>query len=203
MPGDSRRVATIPNAITLVRLVCVPLFVYLLLGREHRTGAAALLAVLGATDWVDGYLARRLGQVSEVGAMLDPTTDRVLLGTAVIAMLMDGSLPAWLGVAMLARETTVASATVGLALAGARRIDVLWVGKAGTLGLMFALPLFLYRADGGGLADGALWTAWGFALPGLTLSYYAAFGYIAPARTALREGRAGSISPGRAPGARA
>lgn len=203
MPGEPRRVATVPNAITLLRLVCVPFFVYLLLGREHRAGAALLLAVLGATDWVDGYLARRLEQVSEVGAMLDPMADRVLLSSAVIAMLMDGSLPAWLGVAILLREMTVGGATVGLALAGARRIEVLWVGKAGTLAVMFALPLFLYRADGGGLADGASWTAWVFALPGLTLGYYAAFGYITPARAALREGRAGRASTRRTHGARA
>ena len=164
-------------------------------------GAALLLAALGATDWIDGYLARRLDQVSDLGAVMDPLADRILLTAAVIAMLMDESLPAWLGVAMLLRETTVGSATAGLALAGARRIEVLFIGKAGTLGLMFALPLFLYRADGGDLADGARWLAWGFALPGLTLSYCAAFSYIAPARNALREGRAGRVTTRGAGGA--
>lgn len=194
LSGNSGRLATVPNAVTFLRLACVPLFLYLLVGRESRVGAALLLAALGATDWIDGYLARRLDQVSDLGAVMDPLADRILLASAVVAMLSDGSLPAWLGVAMLLRETTVGGATIGLALAGARRIEVLFIGKAGTLGLMFALPLFLYRADGGDFADGATWFAWGFALPGLTLAYCAAFSYITPARTALEEGRASRTS---------
>ena len=110
-----------------------------------RRGAAVLLAVLGATDWVDGWIARRYDQGSELGKILDPTADRVLLVAAAIALLGEG-LPTGVNVILwivLAREVLIAIATVALALAGARRIDVVWAGKAGTLAIMFALPMFL------------------------------------------------------------
>src|SRR5882672_3523205 len=131
-----RRILTVPNVITMVRLLCVPLFVVLLFDDE-KTAAFLLLGALGATDWVDGYVARHFDQGSELGKILDPTADRVLLVAAAIAVLTQG-LPAevklvvWM---MLAREVLIATATIGLALAGASRIDVVWAGKAGTLAL--------------------------------------------------------------------
>ena len=75
------RILTAPNVITLVRLLCIPIFLWLLFGVHRQTAAAVLLAVLGATDWVDGYVARRYGQVSTFGKVLDPTADRLLVGT--------------------------------------------------------------------------------------------------------------------------
>src|SRR6185295_15479886 len=89
------RVLTVPNAISIVRLLCVPLFVYLLFGRDDRAYAAWLLGALGATDWVDGYIARHFDQVSTLGKVLDPMADRILLGVAVIALLVDGTVPTW------------------------------------------------------------------------------------------------------------
>src|SRR5438445_11246371 len=132
-PPSTRGVLTIPNLVTLVRLACVPVFCWLLFGRDDRTAAAWLLAVLGCTDWVDGYLARHLGQVSELGKVLDPTADRILLGTVVVSLMVHGDLSPWVGGAALAREILVSGAVIALAAAGARRIDVQWVGKAGTL----------------------------------------------------------------------
>ena len=137
------RVLTLPNGVTLVRLLCIPLFVWLLFGAHRQTAAAVLLAVLGATDWVDGFLARRLHQVSTLGKVLDPAADRILVATAVIAIMVYGAVPLWFGIATLAREVLVAGTVLALAALGARRIDVLWVGKAGTFGLMFAYPAFL------------------------------------------------------------
>ena len=141
------RILTVPNVITLVRLACLPVFVWLLLGQENQAAAAALLAVLGATDWVDGYIARHFHQVSTVGKILDPVADRLLFFTAIVAIIISGDAPLWFCLAVLVREVTVAVATLVLAALGARRIDVTWFGKAGTFGLMFAFPLFLAGAS--------------------------------------------------------
>lgn len=185
------RILTIPNLITAVRLACLPLFLYLLFDQENQAGAAFLLAVLGATDWVDGYIARHFDQVSTVGKILDPIADRLLLFVGVGAIIIDGSAPLWFSVAVLVREVFVSLAVVAIAALGAKRIDVTWYGKAGTFCLMFAFPLFLAGSDES-LAGADLFTlaAWGFGLPGLVLSYYAAFLYIPLGLTALREGRA-------------
>jgi cardiolipin synthase (CMP-forming) len=184
-------VLTLPNLISVGRLLCVPLFLWLLFGRESRVSAALLLGVLGATDWIDGWIARHFDQGSEVGKVLDPTADRILLVVAGVALLVDGSLPLWVGIVVLAREAVISIAVLALAAVGARRMEVQWAGKAGTLALMFALPGFL-------LADAVSWArlpvlalTWVFTLGGLVLSYYAALTYVPQARAALREGRAG------------
>jgi cardiolipin synthase len=188
--GQTRRVLTIPNALSLVRLLCLPVFLWLLFSRTDRWPAAVLLGALGATDWVDGYIARRFNQVSTLGKILDPTADRLLLFVGVIAILIDGSVPVWIGVAALVREGLVALVAIGLALAGSRRMDVQWAGKAGTFGLMFAFPLFLASHSTIGWHDLARVLAWCCAIPGLIVSYYAAFTYIPLARQALADGRA-------------
>src|SRR4029450_2772640 len=91
--GLARDVLTLPNLITLARLACLPVFLWLLFGQENRAGAAALLAILGITDWVDGYLARHLNQVSELGKILDPVADRLLFIVGAGGILIDGSVP--------------------------------------------------------------------------------------------------------------
>jgi cardiolipin synthase (CMP-forming) len=196
-PAARRRVLTIPNVLSVVRLLCAPLFVWLLFGADERTAAFVLLAVLGATDWVDGWIARRFDQGSELGKVLDPTADRVLLLTAVIALTVDGCVPTWFGVAVLAREAVVSAATIALAVAGARRIDVQWVGKAGTFALMFAFPGFLWLSDTspGTFYDLLEIATWTVAIVGLVLSYWAAARYVPLARRALREGRADEAAP--------
>ncbi|HEY7440539.1 MAG TPA: CDP-alcohol phosphatidyltransferase family protein [Acidimicrobiia bacterium] len=193
-----RGVWTVPNAITLVRLLCVPLFLWLLLGADEAVWAGILLAVLGATDWVDGYVARHFDQGSEIGKVLDPVADRVMLIVAAFALIVDGIVPVWVGVLVLAREVIVGGATLALAAAGARRIDVQWVGKAGTLAVMFALPLFvLLDALSPSWIRDLVWVAtWSFTVGGLALSYYAAAKYIPLATQALREGRAARTAAG-------
>lgn len=183
-------VLTIPNIVSVVRLCCVPLFLYLLFGRDNRAAAAYLLGGLGATDWIDGYIARHFDQVSTVGKVLDPTADRILLGVAVIAIMIDGSVPVWIGALTIVREVLVSGAVLVLAALGAKRIDVTWAGKAGTFALMFAFPLFL-----GGHADNLGWQglagvlAWMFVIPGIILSWYAAIAYVPLGLEAFREGR--------------
>jgi cardiolipin synthase len=187
------RILTLPNIVTLARLLCVPLFLWLLLGSHpHVAIAAWLLAGLGATDWVDGYLARHLHQGSELGKVLDPTADRLLLLAATVGIIA-ADVPAAvriLAIVLLAREALVAGATLALAAAGARRIDVLWVGKAGTLAVMFSLPMLLLAAYVGGAGHVILLIGgWGFGIPGTVLGYYAAAKYVPAARAALKDGR--------------
>ena len=191
MTRRDRGLLTVPNLISIVRLLCIPLFCWLLFDGS-RYAAFAVLAVLGATDWVDGWIARRFDQTSEVGKVLDPTADRLLLLVAAIALIIDGAVPAIIGIAVLAREAVVGAATLALAAAGAARIDVQWVGKAGTFALMFALPGFLWvdvLAPGTArdVIEGLTWFA---TAGGLVLSYYAAARYVPLAREALRTGRA-------------
>ena len=184
------RILTVPNLITLVRLACIPVFLWLLFGRHQQTAAAVLLAVLGATDWVDGYVARRYHQVSTFGKVLDPTADRLLVGTAVISVMVYGAVPLWFGIATIAREILVSVMVVLLASLGAARIDVLWVGKAGTFGLMFAYPTFLLAYGGAGWQAPFTVIAYVTGITGLVLAWIAAWSYIEPARKALRQGRA-------------
>jgi len=185
------RVLTVPNLITTARLACLPLFVWLLFGAHRQTAAAVLLAVLGATDWVDGFVARRWHQVSTLGKVLDPVADRVLVLTGVLSIIVDGAVPVWFGAATVAREVLVSGAVLLLASLGAERIDVLWVGKAGTFGLMFAYPTFLLAHGHAGWQHPFEVIAWVCAVPGLALAWVAAAAYVPSSRRALTRGRVG------------
>ena len=183
---------TLPNLITVVRLGCIPWFLWLLVSQDNRTAAALLLGALGATDWVDGWIARRFDQVSEVGKVLDPTADRLLLVVALVAIVDDGSIPIWFAVLVLVREVLIGLAALLLLMVGVRRIDVTWWGKTGTFALLWAVPCFL----AGQSTIGAAWTfeamAWIFGIPGLAIAWFAAWGYVPVARSAIQEWRIGS-----------
>jgi cardiolipin synthase (CMP-forming) len=189
------RILTVPNVVTVMRLLCVPIFLWLLFDQHERAAAAVLLGALGATDFVDGYIARHFHQVSTVGKVLDPLADRVLLMTGVAAILVDGSVPLFVAWAALVREVLVAGAFLLLAALGARRIDVQWAGKAGTFGLMFAFPFFLIGHDKSFVFHSALHVlGWCCAIPALVLAWYAAVTYVPMARRALKEARLPSSS---------
>ena len=185
------RPLTIPNLISVMRLGCIPLFLWLLFSKEDRWGAALLLGALGASDWVDGFIARRFNQVSELGKILDPTADRLMLLVGVFAIWLDGSVPGWIAVLALIREGLVAVIALVLGALGARKIEVTWWGKTGTCLLMFAFPFFL--AGESEIAVSSLFAmgAWVCALVGLPIHYWSALGYVPVARDALREGRSG------------
>lgn len=185
---------TVPNALSVGRLLCVPLFAWMVLGRHDYYGAAVVLAVLGATDWVDGQAARRLGQVSTLGKVLDPAADRVLVATAVVAGTIAGAIPLWLCVLVGIREALVSGAVVLLGAMRAPRIDVVWAGKAGTLGLMFAFPLFLVAHSHAGWHSAAHLLAWLFCVPALLLGWTAAAAYVPAARRAYATARVGPSS---------
>ena len=189
-PSDPDRILTVPNVLTLGRLLCLPLFLWLLFDRGDRAWAAILLGVLGATDWCDGYIARRFHQESNLGRVFDPTVDRLLFLLAVGGIFVDGSAPRWFCLVVLVREVTVALITVTITALGARPVRVTWFGKAGTFLLMFAFPWFL--ASHSTLSTAAVYgvLAWLAAVPGLALSYYAAFMYVPEWRANLRAARA-------------
>ena len=186
-------ILTVPNLISIARLGCIPWFIWLLFGAEDRMWAALLLGGLGATDWVDGWAARRLGQVSELGKILDPTADRLLLLVAVPCLLVDGTIPGWFALTVLVREVLVGAATLTLAALGARRIDVSWWGKTGTFALLWAVPCFLAGESRMPVDEAFTVMAWVFGLPGLAIAWWAAFAYLPVARRALAEGRADRV----------
>jgi cardiolipin synthase len=181
------RILSLANVVSAARLALVPVFAWLLAQphRRHWFAAAVLLSALGLTDGLDGQLARRLHQVTNVGKVLDTVADRALLAVAVIGTLAAGALPLGVAVAALVREGAVATAAVALALAGARRVDVAFLGKAGTFGLMCALPLFLAGGSTVSWHHVATVIAWVAAVPALVLAW-ASLGVYAPkARVAL------------------
>jgi cardiolipin synthase len=192
--GDS--MWTVPNVVTLVRLLCLPLFLYLLFGRDNRAAAAWLLGGLGATDWVDGFLARRLGQVSEFGKMFDPTVDRLLFVVGIGGIIIDESAPLWFALAVLVREVAVGG-TIALATLVHKmpRFDVTWWGKTATFLLMFAFPGFLMGHSDFPGADGFTVAAWIFAIPGLLLSYYTGIAYIPLIRDGITAGKRSTSQP--------
>jgi cardiolipin synthase len=189
-PGLAR-VATWPNAVTATRLALLPVYVWLLFTTTHQLAAGLLLGTLGATDWVDGFLARRLHQVTTLGKVLDPIADRALVFTAVITIAIYGAVPWWFAIATLARELVVSTAVLLLASFGATRIDVLWLGKAGTFGLMTAYPLLLMAHGPAGWQAVLHDVAWPIGWIGLVLAWCATIAYVRPARKALANGRAG------------
>ena len=185
------RPLTFPNLISVARLACIPLFLWILFSKEDRWGAALLLGALGATDWIDGYIARRFDQVSELGKILDPTADRLMLLVGVFAIWLDGSVPGWIAWLALVREGLVAVIALFLGAMGARKIEVTWWGKTGPFFLMFAFPFFLAGESDVVVASFFAVGAWVCVALGLPIHYWSAVGYVPAARDALREGRAG------------
>jgi cardiolipin synthase (CMP-forming) len=183
-------VLTVPNVVTVARLACLPVFLWLLLGRDDQLAAGCLLGLLGITDFVDGYVARHFNQVSDLGKVLDPVADRLLFIVGVGGIMIDGAAPLWFSLAVLFRELAVGLAMIVLSMLGMKRFDVSWWGKAGTLALMVAFPSFLISESAFRYADFMRVIAWGFGIPGLILSYYAAITYIPIMRRSLAEGRA-------------
>ena len=186
---NTNRIATVPNLMSLIRLACIPIFLYLLFGRDNRAGAAWLLGGLGATDWIDGFVARRFNQVSELGKVLDPTADRLLFIVGIGGMLIKHAGPGWFLWLVVAREFLFGATVLIATLAGMKRFDVAWWGKVATFLLMFAVPGFLIGASDLRFHGAFEVASWLIGIPGLAISYYTAITYIPLVRTNLREGR--------------
>ena len=187
--STTHQLLTLPNIITLVRLACIPIFLWLLFVQDDRASAAWLLGGLGATDWVDGWVARRYGQVSELGKILDPFADRLLFIVGVGAMIIDGAIPLWFAWLVVIREVVLGVVLVVATMLGMKRFDVSFLGKLATALLMFALPGFLLGASDFPGHEVFNTAAWIVGIPGLVLSYYTALAYVPLIRRNLREGR--------------
>lgn len=181
------RVLTVPNLISLVRLCLLP--VYVLLLTDGRVVAAAfLLGALSATDWVDGWVARRFDQVSELGKVLDPVVDRLVFLVGATTPMLTGDLTPWFGVPVVAREASIAVLMVGGTLLGMERFPVTTSGKWAAFALMCAVPWITIGSAGGVwvLAEAA---GWAVGVPGLVLSWVVLVRYLPSVRDGIAAGR--------------
>lgn len=189
------RVLTVPNVVSFVRLLLVPVFLWLLFGRDNPAGAGWLLGVIGATDWVDGYLARRLDQVSELGKLLDPLADRLAVAAAVIGGLISGDLPSWFAIALIVRESLIAVGALAVGVKAGSKLEVRRVGKLATL-LLYAAIAWFFMGRGHDF-DPLVWAAYAVGIPGLVLYYVVGVQYFGDAKRLVAEsGRGAGTTPG-------
>jgi cardiolipin synthase (CMP-forming) len=175
---------TIPNGISFGRLLLVPWLVWLVFVPEDYTAAGLLLGFIGGTDWMDGYLARRLNQVSKVGEFLDPLADRLAVAVAVIGGLIAGILPMWFGLAIVAREVAIALGALVVGIRARDKLEVRRLGKVATALLYFAIPGFYVLAGTG--VEAWNFYAYGLGVPGLVAYYVVAVQYLGDARLLVR-----------------
>jgi len=188
-------IATLPNLITMVRLLMLPVFVVMLLVNEQRAGAALLLGVLGMTDWVDGWVARTFNQTSQFGIVFDPFVDRALFVVGTGSVLMDGGVPVWFCVSILFREVFVGLMMLAGTMFGMKRFAVSIWGKRYTFLLMTSVPLLLLGASTHVTADAARVGGWLLGIPGLIMSYIVGVLYIPVVLQNVRAGRAERALP--------
>ncbi|HRY11531.1 MAG TPA: CDP-diacylglycerol--glycerol-3-phosphate 3-phosphatidyltransferase [Candidatus Nanopelagicales bacterium] len=179
---QSDRVLTLPNVLSALRLLGVPLFLWLILVPQADGWAVALLVVAGFTDWLDGYLARKWNQITRVGQLLDPVADRLYILATLIGLLLRGIVPAWLVVLLISRDLILAVVLAVLKRRGVTGLPVHFLGKAATFCLLYAFPLLLLGDGAGWLADTAKVFGWAFAVWGTALYWWAAVLYVGQAR---------------------
>jgi cardiolipin synthase (CMP-forming) len=176
---------TIPNAISLLRLLAVPYFWYVLAGQRNVAWAAWLILIIGASDWIDGFLARRLNQVSQVGKFLDPLADRVMIATALIGGLIYDVIPVVIGWALIARELLVGLGVLVLIARRVGSIEVRYLGKLATFLLYGAIPAF-YLQSAGVLPELFGPVGWITGGPGLVLYWWVGGQYLGDVLRRLR-----------------
>jgi cardiolipin synthase (CMP-forming) len=185
----ANRIWTIPNVISFVRLLGVPLFLYLLLGPHHDVAAVIVLAAGGTTDWVDGYVARRMNSVSRLGELLDPFADRLYILATLVGFTLREVVPWWLTAALLLREAVLGVALLILRRHGYGPPPVHYVGKTGTFVLLAAFPVMLLAEAVPSIDSWALPIGWGLAWWALGLYWAAAVLYLAQTGALLRADR--------------
>lgn len=171
------RIVTVPNALSAGRLLGIPLFLWLVLVPQADAWAFVVLVVAGATDWLDGYLARRLDQRTRLGVLLDPLVDRLYIAATVLGLALRGIIPWWLVVALVARDVLLLGLLPRLRRQGRVALPVTYVGKAATFALLWGFPLLLL----GSLPIAGEWAlalGWGFAAWGSFLYWWAGLRYV-------------------------
>lgn len=191
---SSDRIWTVPNLISFARLIGVPVFLYLLLVARADVAAVIVLALGGTTDWVDGYVARRLGQVSRLGELLDPFADRLYILATLIAFTVRDVVPWQFTAALLSREVILGISLVVLRRHGFGPPPVHYLGKAATFVLLGAFPLLLVATVFPAVAAVVGPIGWGLAWWGLGLYWAAAVLYLLQAASLLRTDRAGAAA---------
>jgi len=187
------RVLTIPNVLSFVRLLGVPLFLWLVLVPQADTAAFVLLVVSGITDWLDGKIARATGQISRLGQLLDPLADRLYTAATLLGLALRQIIPWWLVVVILSRDLVLAIVLVLLKRRGVTGLPVHFLGKAATFCLMFGFPILLLGTAATGtsftFADLARDLGWAFAIWGTALYWWAGVLYLEQTRRILRTPR--------------
>ena len=174
----AQRVVTVPNALSVLRLLGVPLFLWLLLGPHADIAALIVLAVSGFTDWADGVLARKLNQTSNLGALLDPAADRLYILATLVGLTLRHIIPWWLAAVIIGRDLLLSLTLPVLRRHGYGPPPVHYLGKAATFNLLYAFPLLLLAARDGTVADIARPIAWAFTIWGTALYVWAGALYV-------------------------
>ena len=183
-PGSSA-ILTIPNIISFIRIAFIPVFFVLIINDPTTFWGLVLFGLVVATDWVDGLIARRTGQVSELGKVLDPVADRLSIAAGLIAFVVRGVFPLWAAVLILARDIVVLIAGLIFVSGKHLRVDVRWIGKVATFSLMCSIPWIAWGNLGYFLAPMVLVAGWASYAVGIVEYYIAAFVYVGDIRRAL------------------
>ncbi|MGY1812373.1 CDP-alcohol phosphatidyltransferase family protein [Blastococcus sp. SYSU D00820] len=184
------RVWTLPNALSVLRLLGVPLFLWLLLGPQADGWAVIVLMVSGFTDWADGKLARVLGQSSRLGALLDPAADRLYIVATLIAFVLRDVVPLWVVAVLVGREVVLGVMLLVLRRYGYPPLQVHYLGKAATFILLYAFPLLLLADGDGPLVAVAQPVAWALTIWGGVLYVVAGLLYVVQVLGLVRAERA-------------
>jgi cardiolipin synthase (CMP-forming) len=182
------RIWTIPNLISMARLLGVPVFLWLVLGLHSRAGdwwAVGLLIAAGISDWLDGKIARALNQQSRLGQLLDPAADRLYIAATVIALAVRAIIPWWLVAVLAARELLMAVVLAIMRRRGWAALQVSFVGKTATLCLLYAFPLLFLGSHVAVYAETARVAGWSFVIWGSALYWWSALLYTVQARRLL------------------
>lgn len=189
--ASSMRIWTIPNLVSFARLVGVPVFLYLILAVHADVAAVIVLAVGGSSDWVDGYLARRLNQVSRLGELMDPLADRLYIFATLLAFAVRGVIPWVFLIAIVARDLLLTLCLLVLRRYGYGPPPVHYLGKTATFILLCAFPMLLLAKA----LSSTFWYAagWGFAWWGIVLYWIAGAFYVYQVVGAVRSARRAAV----------